>query len=294
MPSTSNTPAVPRPIVKRACHTWPGHGPIQPLSHFEDFLRRLAPRPSSQASAASLAQLDKARAPSQEPIKAAAGPSLRPESRSRTMSCSKMSGFPLKSPAASIIDLGTHEAALQAPRGYFSARESLLNCMGVVPEPPLSTISTVEPEERRSRALTRAFHDPRHAPAPAPRPLLRSRSTRRSSSRSSVDSLATASSSEAPATPKSASLVGLDEARVGEHRDRSSPSPSASVAALEEIERTSRFSKPSVCTGCKRAGANYPTCARCGDDWCSRACRTGATHGCLAAPAPAPAAVVRA
>ena len=103
----------------------------------------------------------------------------------------------------------------------------------------------------------------------------RSRSTRRSPSPTpSIDSLDTVSSSEAPATPRSASAVV----------------PLVVAPTLEELERTSRFRVPATCTGCLRAGANWRACARCGGNWCSRECRTGAKHACVRVVGARPAA----
>ncbi|KAI1789606.1 hypothetical protein LXA43DRAFT_558970 [Ganoderma leucocontextum] len=210
------------------------------------------------------------------------------EKRGRTLPSPKVSGtltsglpVSLKSPALSSIDLESHDAA--AAYDFFpSARDSLLYYIG---HSPL--------DERPSRALTRTFRnhaastsrspDPQglSSPSPSSSPASsrsrreseqhsRTRSSARSSSRSpSIDSLDTASSSEAPATPKTQSMLPQDL-------------PPVTVSPLEELERSSRFRVPCVCMTCKRAGSNYPSCGKCGEMWCSRECRTGAarTHVC--------------
>lgn len=190
----------------------------------------------------------------------------------------------------SSIDLESHDAT--AAYDFFpSARDSLLSFMGYFPV-----------DERPSRSLTRSFRNHTSSasrspdsqglsspssslsPSPSPSPASsrsrrgpeleehsHTRSSVRSSSRSpSIDSLDTASSSEAPATPKTHPTFPQDLPPVG------------AASPLEELERSSRFRVSCVCMTCKRAGANYPACGKCGDMWCSRECRTGAarTHVC--------------
>ena len=195
------------------------------------------------------------------------------------------SGMPvsLKSPALLAIDIESHDAS--ATYNYLaSARDSLLSFMSGLPI-----------EERPSRAPTRTFRDhsagtssspsassnsrapSKASPASRPRTISRvseQRSPTRFSTRGrspsptpSIDSLDTASSSEAPATPRTHSVLAHE-------LPGSSP--------LEELERTSRFRVPCVCMTCKRAGSNFPSCAKCGEMWCSRECRVGTagTHAC--------------
>ncbi|KAI0720485.1 hypothetical protein C8T65DRAFT_791448 [Cerioporus squamosus] len=187
----------------------------------------------------------------------------------------------LKSPALSAMDIESHDAS--ATYNYLSsARDSLLSFMSGIPI-----------EERPSRAPTRTFRDHSvgtsagassnsRAPSkasPGSRPRTVSRvSEQRSPVRfftrgrspsptPSIDSVDTASSSEAPATPRTNSILAHEL-------------PASS--SLEELERTSRFRVPGVCTSCKRAGSNFPSCAKCGETWCSRECRVGTagTHAC--------------
>jgi len=51
---------------------------------------------------------------------------------------------------------------------------------------------------------------------------------------------------------------------------------------LEAIEKRSMLSCKTVCSACKKTGANFPRCPRCGEMWCSRACRLqgGKKHIC--------------
>ncbi|KAH9936302.1 uncharacterized protein B0H18DRAFT_319547 [Fomitopsis serialis] len=78
----------------------------------------------------------------------------------------------------------------------------------------------------------------------------------------SADSLSTVSSSEAPATPRNHSPL------LGHNRP-----------TLVDLEDHSRFRSPGVCVTCKRHGANFPTCSRCGETWCSRGCRLKGSNG---------------
>jgi len=87
---------------------------------------------------------------------------------------------------------------------------------------------------------------------------------------SSTVSLATASSSEGPETPRA-------------HSPLMSPSQELR-RSLSDLEHTSRFRAPTSCVTCKRSGSNYPCCPKCGDVWCSRHCRMAAgkdgKHSC--------------
>ncbi|KZT73791.1 hypothetical protein DAEQUDRAFT_354352 [Daedalea quercina L-15889] len=91
------------------------------------------------------------------------------------------------------------------------------------------------------------------------RSVIPNRSLRRSPS---TDSLSTISSSEAPATPRNHSPL------FGHNRP-----------TLIDVENQSRFRLPAVCVTCKRNGANFPSCSRCGETWCSRGCRLKGSNG---------------
>ena len=53
---------------------------------------------------------------------------------------------------------------------------------------------------------------------------------------------------------------------------------------LESLERASMFRVQTACAGCGRRGSNFPCCPKCGEMWCSRACRLkkgdGKRHVC--------------
>ncbi|KAI9058340.1 hypothetical protein FKP32DRAFT_1669228 [Trametes sanguinea] len=293
---------LPRPTPKRSSHTWPGTATVR--SHFEDFLREIgadvesthlccrgtSPHPHGHSHHASnKSDESKARSSSRAYDKASASPlgaTRRPtinvqtrsaHKRGRTMSSprtleitSPTLPIPPKSPALSSIDLKNHDAT--ATYNYFSsARNALLAFVGGTPV-----------EERPSRAPTRTFfHDRVPAsrspdssssgsliPSEAMEHHSRTRSSARSTSRTpSIDSLDTASSSEAPATPKAHSILAHEI-----------------LPTLDDLERTSRFRVDSKCMHCHRTGSNFPSCAKCGERWCSRECRLqgqrGAAHAC--------------
>lgn len=195
--------------------------------------------------------------------------------RGRTMSTPRVAAptspaIPIapKSPALSYIDLETHDAT-PSFNYLSSARDALLTVVGSTPI-----------DERPSRSPTRSFfrdrapvsRSPDSDSSPPPFPSASDRShtyTRnRSASRTpSIDSLDTASSSEAPATPRTHTDVLAHE-----------------LPSLDDLERASRFRVQSTCTHCHRAGSNFPSCAKCGERWCSRECRRASTsvhaHAC--------------
>ncbi|KAF9568785.1 hypothetical protein CPC08DRAFT_354872 [Agrocybe pediades] len=52
---------------------------------------------------------------------------------------------------------------------------------------------------------------------------------------------------------------------------------------LAKLERKSKFcGNVAQCSTCRKKGADFPRCAKCGDMWCSRACRLvdGKRHVC--------------
>ncbi|EIW59476.1 uncharacterized protein TRAVEDRAFT_46782 [Trametes versicolor FP-101664 SS1] len=296
---------MPRPTVKRAALTWPGDSTRR--SHFEDFLREIGADPDSthlcckgtsphphghvhthKGSTTSLGS--KARlSPSRTGDKARASPEgasghhhhhsqtqgRTAMARGRTMSTPRVAApmspaIPIapKSPALSYIDLETHDAT-PSFNYLSSARDALLTVVGSTPV-----------DERPSRSPTRSFFrdrapvsrspDSDSSPPPFPSASERSRSYTRNRSASrtpSIDSLDTASSSEAPATPRMHNNVLAHE-----------------LPSLDDLERASRFRVQSTCTHCHRAGSNFPSCAKCGERWCSRECRRASTsvhaHAC--------------
>ena len=75
---------------------------------------------------------------------------------------------------------------------------------------------------------------------------------------------------------------------------RSTPSTSSSSSMishvesdippiLAQLERKSKFcSQKMYCSTCKKTGADFPRCGKCGETWCSRPCRLveGKRHVC--------------
>ncbi|KAI0670803.1 hypothetical protein C8Q78DRAFT_974723 [Trametes maxima] len=181
-----------------------------------------------------------------------------------------------KSPALSCVDLENHDAA-PTYNHLASARDVLLILTGGSPA-----------DERPSRAPTRTFfhdrapasrspdsassHSPVFAAGLSTEQHLRPRthsSPRSASPTPSIDSLDTASSSEAPATPRTHTMLAHEL-----------------PPSLDDLERASRFRVESRCVRCHRAGSNFPSCSKCGEMWCSRECRlqgqaaAGRTHAC--------------
>ena len=58
---------------------------------------------------------------------------------------------------------------------------------------------------------------------------------------------------------------------------------------LAGLERTSMFRVKTACATCGERGSNFPCCPKCGEMWCSRACRLkkgdGKRHVCAVKPA---------
>ncbi|KAI0372143.1 hypothetical protein BV20DRAFT_1050914 [Pilatotrama ljubarskyi] len=291
---------MPRPTVKRAALTWPGDATRR--SHFEDFLREIGADPESmylcckgtsphphvhghmrhgstpsfgfKARSSPSRAFDKARASPE-------GTSRRPTvetqtrpvlNRGRTTSSTKVSSapspsipIPSKSPALSYIDLDSPDAT-PTYNHFSSARDALRLFVG-----------GTSVDERPSRAPTRTFFrdrvpasrspDSEASPSPSSSEVLEHRSRTRSSARSSsptpsIDSLDTASSSEAPATPKTQSVLAHEL-----------------PLSLDDVERSSPYRVESKCASCHRSGLNFPSCAKCGERWCSRECRLHGQHG---------------
>ncbi|KAI0648072.1 hypothetical protein C8Q79DRAFT_551536 [Trametes meyenii] len=312
--NTTSNPAFPRTPTDHRLSTETQVRPsirgrtISSRSHFEDFIREIggdtesmhlccrgtSPHPHVHAhmrrgSAASVGPKsrssptrahDKARASPEEggrrlSTESQARPVL---SRGRAASSSRASSLPIhpKSPAFSYVDLETHDAT-PTYNHLASARDALLVLTGGSPV-----------DERPSRAPIRTFfhdrapasrspdsasnHSPLFAADPSAeqhsRPRMHS-SPRSASPTPSVDSLDTASSSEAPATPRTHTMLAHELPHT-----------------LDDLERASRFRVESRCVRCHRSGSNFPSCAKCGEMWCSRECRlqgpaaTGRTHAC--------------
>lgn len=103
----------------------------------------------------------------------------------------------------------------------------------------------------------------------------------------SDDYFPTAPSSAGPATPVLPTAPALPAS------GRKAPAPAAAVAegalpslhpVLESLERGSMFRVKTACATCGQRGSNFPCCPKCGEMWCSRACRLrkgdGKRHVC--------------
>ncbi|KAI0648073.1 hypothetical protein C8Q79DRAFT_551575 [Trametes meyenii] len=88
------------------------------------------------------------------------------------------------------------------------------------------------------------------------------------SSYSGSEYFPTAPSSAGPATPAH-TAAALPVARKSESLH----------PVLEKLERTSMFCVQTACATCGKGGSNFPCCPRCGEMWCSRACRLQRGNG---------------
>ena len=82
-----------------------------------------------------------------------------------------------------------------------------------------------------------------------------------------LESPSTAPSSAGPSTPSRS----LASSPIGTTRSLHS--------VLESLEDSSKFRIRTSCATCKRSGSNFPCCPRCGEMWCSRACRLQGNNG---------------
>jgi len=57
------------------------------------------------------------------------------------------------------------------------------------------------------------------------------------------------------------------------HNQRTKPMTMKLHPVLAACERSSKFSTRVVCATCSKPGRDYPKCGKCGEMWCSRACR---------------------
>ncbi|KAJ7031523.1 hypothetical protein C8F04DRAFT_1110533 [Mycena alexandri] len=148
-----------------------------------------------------------------------------------------------------------------------------------------------------AQPLLQFFATPKRRRPPIPPPMpVRAQTIPSISRTASSFSIA----AERSSTPPSASpLFDFDRGYVTPRPiPPSSPvSHSGTPPALASLERRSRFcAKRVFCATCNVPGTNFPSCARCGAAWCSRACRlpNGARHVCPAAPTTSPAPLSRA
>ena len=88
----------------------------------------------------------------------------------------------------------------------------------------------------------------------------------------------TAPSSAGPTTPVHTGVT------LPVKPDRRKSEASSLHPVLENLERTSLFRVVTACATCGKRGSNFPCCPKCGEMWCSRACRlqkgNGKKHVC--------------
>lgn len=177
-----------------------------------------------------------------------------------------------KTEAASMLDTNTCLSDLpdfrSPPPSPASARESLRTLLGYEVDGPSDPGQVSEGSEGMSDEHVEAYGDATHDDVAITSQTEDVDTNARPLSRSaSFDSLTTATSSEAPVTPRS-----------------HSPPLSDLTPALADLEHNSRFRVQAVCITCKKTGTNFPSCGHCGERWCSRDCRikggVGRRHLC--------------
>ncbi|KAH9942874.1 hypothetical protein B0H21DRAFT_505927 [Amylocystis lapponica] len=297
---SASSSSVQRPVAKRAAHTWPI--PAMTRNHFEDFLKEIGatteachlcciPRQGSpthhsherKASASAKARVsgsasrtrqldhrDHGASASHERPRPVLGSTPSPSStssppRNRVPSLPiavplVLSGHPSRSKSGPLSALNTQNCeALRPPSRLFSAQESLRSLLGDIPDdepPPRASAQAHDTNTLSHNGITEsvtANYDVVTSSAPSTRSMSRTPSS---------DSLSTASSSEAPATPRTHTSL-LPEIRL----------------TLADLENTSRFRVQAICTACRKTGANFPSCTKCGETWCSRECRLKGSGG---------------
>ncbi|KAM5535044.1 hypothetical protein V8D89_011272 [Ganoderma adspersum] len=93
------------------------------------------------------------------------------------------------------------------------------------------------------------------------------------SSYSSSDYFPTAPSSAGPTTPVHTGAI------LPLKLERRKSEASSLHPVLENLERTSLFRVVTACATCGMRGSNFPCCPKCGEMWCSRACRLQKGNG---------------
>ncbi|KAI0770314.1 hypothetical protein C8Q74DRAFT_1274758 [Fomes fomentarius] len=173
---------------------------------------------------------------------------------------------------------------------------------GTDPRPRVRHQSDVHRQHRASSALPFQFHTRPHShscsrtrtsPAavqdvddidPPPSPDLPSICRTPSSySYSESDYFPTAPSSAGPPTPVHTAATLPPSAGAAAAACRKSKKESLHPV-LEGLERASLFRVRTACATCGKYGSNFPCCPKCGEMWCSRACRLqkgdGKRHVC--------------
>ncbi|KZT12045.1 uncharacterized protein LAESUDRAFT_164293 [Laetiporus sulphureus 93-53] len=289
MTTSPPTSSSSRLTVKRVHHTWPSRA--APRSHFEDFLleiviytpeNRTSFRPKRIHSTASTRISSASNSYQDDPNHwSAIGGHRRQEvSFLKSTPCIGNRAGPrsliapavdicsasgsLKAEPALATDLRNHEASHRVA----SAREAH-EALRLLLRPPLDRARPSPAPELPSHAETPSPDIPTPGPITETPLFLDIASSSRGLARSlSRESFSTASSSEAPETPKTHSSLLVHEWRP----------------TLTDLEHASRFRVQAVCVICKKNGANFPSCPRCGEMWCSRDCRlkgnNGARHTC--------------
>ncbi|KAI0822271.1 hypothetical protein BC628DRAFT_686340 [Trametes gibbosa] len=239
------------------------------LSHLKSSSTRTIPRPRASSSATM-------------------GTQPRPRPRLPSMLSTVLTNP--RAPVQTRIASPSHMDLVGSFAPTSSPRERLLSLLSPTGAPSSHTPSGARSTRHASlRVSTARAHRPNPGPvarrrqsasspidAP-PSPALPS-ICRTPSSYTGSEYFSTAPSSAGPATPVH-TMAPLPPPLLTRKAESSSLHP-----VLEGLERTSMFAVRTPCASCGRNGSNFPCCPKCGEMWCSRACRlqkgNGKRHTC--------------
>ncbi|KAJ7670228.1 hypothetical protein B0H17DRAFT_1209454 [Mycena rosella] len=200
---------------------------------------------------------------------------LPDDPRARTLRRQRTCSSLVSSSSKITLDLPTKAD----PSLYLTVRSGKHTAVGAFsPTPDASaSLQFFGPQPRSRRTLPPSAWSTRTSAPPPLRALsIPSISRTAPSSGSSISDLA-----PSPISPAAASLLDFDRAYAP--RAKRHATSDGTPAALAALERRSRLCTSRVfCATCRTPGTNFPACARCGNAWCSRACRlpNGARHVC--------------
>lgn len=216
---------------------------------------------------------------SKNPHRPAALSSRKRTSSLLSVSSSRSSKITLDLPKATASALVTAPTGKQDTFGAFiptgSASESL---MCIAHSSRTSLIGRTWPRSRRSPPHSIFPEDPEldmSSGPPSP-----------TSSKSYIPSISRTSSSYSVSTPPTSpptSILDFDVvSAIEKGKGNADLDPILAI-----LEKSSRFCTRKVyCATCHKSGTSYPSCARCGEMWCSRNCRlvNGQRHVCSRTP----------
>ncbi|KAF9533255.1 hypothetical protein CPB83DRAFT_539323 [Crepidotus variabilis] len=178
---------------------------------------------------------------------------------------------PLRSATTQIRDLGITCRTTKALAEKASRRRR------VTFKETVSLESSEDEDEDNAPYIARAHHHQPHSRlGPAKTILVRRSSPSSSSSSSSIDLASNTSLHRR-------SLSHPCHRSHAHCTDDDVVMPTSLHPILAKLEKSSRFCTQTIyCSTCGKSGSDYPRCAKCGEQWCSRSCRLvgGKRHVC--------------